>query len=124
MALATLFIFPYILLTKRSELRNISQRQIFYLIVIGGILAAHFSLWITSLSFTSVASSVVLVASHPFFVAIISYFFLKEYLGKRSQIGIFLSFCGILLLSFSDLMASQTNFLGDILAFLGGLAAG
>lgn len=92
--------------------------------MIGGVLAAHFSLWITSLSFTSVASSVVLVASHPFFVAIISYFFLKEYLGKRGQIGIFLSFCGILLLSFSDLRASPTNFLGNILAFLGGLAAG
>ena len=124
MALSTLFIFPYVILTKREELKRLSSKQIFSSMLVGAFLAAHFSLWITSLSFTSVASSVVLVASHPFFVAIVSYFFLNEIISKKSQIGIFLSFLGIVILSSSDLMASPTNFWGDALAFLGGIAAG
>lgn len=124
MALATLFLFPYVFLKKRNELRNLSVTQLFSSIIIGAVLAAHFSLWITSLSLTSVASSVVLVTSHPFFVAIISSLFLKETLDRKSQMGIVLSFCGIVVLSFSDLASSKTNFVGDVLAFLGGLAAG
>ncbi len=124
MALATLFLFPYVFLKKRNELRNLSVTQLFSSIIIGAVLAAHFSLWITSLSLTSVASSVVLVTSHPFFVAIVSSLFLKETLDRKSQMGIVLSFCGIVVLSFSDLASSKTNFVGDVLAFLGGLAAG
>jgi drug/metabolite transporter (DMT)-like permease len=90
----------------------------------GAALAAHFSLWITSLTLTSVASSVVLVTSHPFFVAIVSLIVLKETVGKISQVGIILSFVGILILSYSDLVSSHGNFVGDILAFLGGIMAG
>jgi drug/metabolite transporter (DMT)-like permease len=124
MALATLFLSPYVLLKKRHELRSISLQQLSFSLLIGAALAAHFSLWITSLTLTSVASSVVLVTSHPFFVALISAFFFKETLGRRSQVGIVLSFCGIIVLSYSDLVHAHTHFVGDALAFLGGLAAG
>src|SRR5687768_17334205 len=38
----------------------------------GGLLAAHFATWISSLSFTSVASSVALVATQPVWAALLS----------------------------------------------------
>ena len=61
------------------------------MIVIGVILATHFSLWITSLKMTSVASSVILVTAHPVLVAPVSFYFLKEKLSWVNALGIAIS---------------------------------
>ena len=44
----------------------------------GFFLSLHFSVWISSLKFTSVASSVVLVTTNPVFVGVFSYLFFKD----------------------------------------------
>ena len=65
------------------------------MIVIGVILAAHFSLWMTSLKMTSVASSVILVTAHPILVAPVSFYFLKEKLSWVNALGIAISLGGV-----------------------------
>ena len=72
----TLLILPIIIINKkiRRELSTIPKITILYMIFIGVILAAHFAFWITSLTQTSVASSVILVTSHPILVGPLSYF--------------------------------------------------
>ncbi len=94
------------------------------MIAIGAILAIHFATWITSLSQTSVASSVILVTSHPLFVAIISHYVLKERLKRRGYLGIVIAFCGIIVLSIGDYNIGGQNFRGDVLAIIGSIAAG
>ena len=76
----TLIILPIILFNKktRNEIHSIPKITILYMILIGLVLAAHFAFWITSLTKTSVASSVMLVTSHPILVGPLSYFLLKE----------------------------------------------
>src|SRR3989441_6685 len=60
------------LLRKPNTLLGISGRDAAVMALIGAILATHFALWISSLKVEgeSIASSVVLVTSHPLLVAV------------------------------------------------------
>ena len=125
----TLLILPLFLLQKkiRKELQKIPLTTYLFMILIGLILAAHFALWITSLTKTSVASSVILVTAHPILVAPLSYYFLKEKLALINIFGISLSVIGVIILVFGNYgipTAGLDTLEGNILAMLGGVAAG
>ena len=124
-----LLICPVVLLRKkfRDELRGLSRSNFLIMAGIGIILALHFALWIASLDFTSVASSVILVTAHPVLVAPVAHYFLKEKLSLINIGGICLSLFGvaILVLGNYDLGPLTIDSLqGNILAILGGVAAG
>lgn len=129
MLFTTLIIFILLITNKKSlnELKKLERKKILLMIFIGIILAIHFSLWITSLKLTSVASSVILVASHPIIVGPISHYFLKEKLSKFNILGIILGFIGVILLIYGNYgltSISIDSMEGNILALLGGIAAG
>jgi drug/metabolite transporter (DMT)-like permease len=87
----------------------------------GAFLAVHFATWISSLDYTSVASSVLLVSTAPIFVASIAWFVLDERLSASGWSGIALALAGTALISAAD--AGGTSLLGDGLALAGGIAA-
>lgn len=125
----TLIILPFILLHKKTrlELLTISHSTLLSMTIIGFILAAHFALWITSLTKTSVASSVILVTAHPILVGPLSYYFLKEKLSRINAIGIALSVAGVITLVLGNYGLSSFTLdtvEGNVLAILGGVAAG
>lgn len=125
----TLLIFPFILIRKktRDELRSLPRVTLLIMIVIGVILATHFSLWITSLKMTSVASSVILVTAHPVLVAPVSFYFLKEKLSWVNALGIAISLAGVGVLvigNYGFAAFGLDTIEGNILAVLGGIAAG
>jgi len=124
----TLLILPFIFIYKktRDELFNLPRSKLYVMIGIGIILAAHFALWITSLKLTSVASSVILVTAHPLLVGPVSHFFLKEKLSVLNYIGIVLSVCGVIILIYGNygFALGIDTLEGNILAILGGIAAG
>jgi drug/metabolite transporter (DMT)-like permease len=125
----TLLLVPLILIRKktREELRMLPRNSLFLMIVIGVILAAHFSLWITSLKMTSVASSVILVTAHPVIVAPVSFYFLKEKLALVNVLGIVISLTGVGVLvigNYGYAAFGLDTLEGNILALLGGVAAG
>lgn len=122
----TLLLLPFVLLNKktRDELGNLPRSTLLIMVSIGLVLAAHFALWITSLGLTSVASSVILVTAHPVLVGPISHFFLKERLSYINSIGITISIVGVVILVFGNYGLSAMTLEGNILAMLGGIAAG
>ena len=122
----TLLLLPFVLLNKktRDELGNLPRSTLLIMVGIGLVLAAHFALWITSLGLTSVASSVILVTAHPVLVGPISHFFLKERLSYINSIGITISVVGVVILVFGNYGLSAMTLEGNILAMLGGIAAG
>jgi drug/metabolite transporter (DMT)-like permease len=125
----TLLLVPLILLRKktRDELRSLPKTTLLFMILIGLILAAHFALWISSLKMTSVASSVILVTAHPILVAPVSFYFLKEKLSWVNALGIAISLSGVGVLVIGNYGFSAfglDTLEGNILAMLGGLAAG
>ncbi len=125
----TILLLPAIVLFPqyRDELKSLSKGSILLMLGIGVILAVHFSLWITSLKLTSVASSVILVTAHPIIVGPISHYLLHEHLSKKNVFGILISLIGVIVLVYGNYgfsMVSLDSLEGNILAFLGGIAAG
>ena len=125
----TLLILPFVVFNKKTryELKTLSRNTFLIMISIGIILAAHFALWITSLKYTSIASSVILVTAHPILVGPISHFFLKEKLSLINSVGITISLTGVVILVLGNYglgSFSLDSIEGNILAILGGIAAG
>src|SRR5262249_26479511 len=68
----------------------------------GLALALHFATWFTSLAYTTVTASTVLVTLGPVWTAILGTWFGIEKLSARTWIGIALSLAGALFIGFSD----------------------
>ncbi len=88
----------------------------------GAFLALHFALWITSLSFTSVASSTVLVTTHPIIVAIAGFFLLGERVPLRRAVFLVTALAGSVVLVWGGLFESESQAMGNLLAWLGAVA--
>jgi drug/metabolite transporter (DMT)-like permease len=104
------------------EWRAMSPRM-FSLGVISGIaLAVHFATWITSLFYTSVASSVVLVSTSPIFVALGSRFVLREPTRPALFAGLFVAIIGAAMIAFADADGGRDSIWGDLLAVVGAVS--
>jgi drug/metabolite transporter (DMT)-like permease len=78
-------------------------RAAFRIGVLSGIaLAAHFATWITSLFYTSVASSTVLVSTAPIFVALGTRFILREPTRPALFAGIIVAVIGAVIITATD----------------------
>jgi len=113
-------------LGKEVTLRHLPRRDLALMAGIGAILATHFTLWISSLKVPqeSIASSVVLVTSHPLMVGLVSHFVLKERLNRWMAVGIVVGFSGVVFIAFSDYGPGGSLLYADVLAFSGGIMAG
>ncbi len=124
LSLATLFLFPVAWLRNRRELRGLSASDWARLLASGLFLAVHFGTWITSLEYTSVASSVALVSTSPLWVALFSWIIWREPLKPSLMLGLALALCGSVVISFAEARSaiSARPFLGNALALAGALA--
>ena len=103
--------------------KSFRRKDMGWLTLSGFFLSLHFAFWIASLKYTSVASSVVLVTTHPIFVGIGASLFLKERMGLNLMLGIALSVLGSGLISYGDMTLSTKALTGDGLALLGALTS-
>ncbi len=122
LCLASLVVAPTAWIRSRQELRGLSRREVALALLSGAFLALHFGLWIASLSYTSVASSVVLVTANPIFVAIASYLLFRERLGRQGILGIVVCLVGAVLIGYGNWRLGPQPLLGGVLALLGALA--
>lgn len=86
----------------------------------GAMLAAHFGLWISSLGYTSVAASVVLVCTQPVFVAVLARIFLKEPTSVMAWSGILVAVGGTAVISVDGAVGESAMF-GNLLAIGGAI---
>jgi drug/metabolite transporter (DMT)-like permease len=140
LSLATLILSPIALTRNRAELRRLHSGEIKLGLLSGFFLAMHFATWISSLEYTSVASSVVFVSTAPLWVAMLSPVLLKEPLTRPILYGMGLAFMGGVIVGLSDSCNLGSSglacppfsefiqgraFLGDLLALVGAwMAAG
>lgn len=92
--IASLVLIPVALIHSRKQIQDLSKGEWLKAGLSGIFLALHFATWITSLEFTSVASSVVLVTTTPLWVALLSPLILGESIRKLVIIGLILSVAG------------------------------
>ena len=137
LTLANIILAPLALTRHQQDLRNLTHRELLWGLLSGFFLAIHFATWISSLEYTSVASSVVLVSTTPLWVALLSPVILKEPNGKPVIFGMLLALIGGAIVGISDTCIWQNGllcppfstfihgsaFYGDILALCGALMA-
>lgn len=138
LTLATLVLSPFAYRHTRRELVGLQRGELGLAVLSGIFLALHFATWITSLEYTSVASSVVLVTTTPLWVALLSPFILKEPITRLVLLGMLLAIVGGVVVGISDTCSFSgmrlvcppfgdfiqgKAFLGDILAVIGAIMA-
>jgi len=96
-------------------------RTLYIGMVSGVALGAHFGFWISSLDYTSVAASVVLVSTQPVFVAILAYLLFGERTSPLSLAGILVALAGTAVIA-SDGSVGSAALLGNALALIGAVA--
>jgi drug/metabolite transporter (DMT)-like permease len=93
-------------------------RDLYVGVASGVALGAHFGFWISSLDYTSVAASVVLVSTQPVFVAILAYLLFGERTSPVSFAGILAALAGTAVIAGDDSVGSAA-LLGNALALAG-----
>jgi drug/metabolite transporter (DMT)-like permease len=123
MTIASLVVVPVALWRHQKELRELRATEWLLAAASGAFLAIHFAVWVTSLEYTSVTSSVVLDATSPIWVAIGSWLLLRERLTRPVIFGLIVAIAGSLVIGLGDMMqgASSASLLGNSLALLGAL---
>ena len=137
LSIASLFLIPFVW-RQRAELKRLKIAEWLLVLLSGAFLAAHFATWISSLAYTSVASSVVLVTTTPLWVALLSPVFLRERLSGRIWLGLLVALAGGVIVGTSQAcmwgslglscpglanLSSGKAFLGNSLALIGALMA-
>ena len=119
MILATIILLPT---WKNLKLDRSQAQANYYAIAAGLCLAIHFATWITSLAYTSIAASTVLVTTNPIWVGLLSWWWYREKLSLQGIIGIGIALFGgvIMAIADSNINGSYSNpILGDVLALIG-----
>jgi drug/metabolite transporter (DMT)-like permease len=107
---------------------RVTTKAYYYAVAAGFSLALHFATWITSLSFTSIAASTTLVTTNPVWVALLSWWWLKEKPSKLTLLGILIALTGGIIIAVGDRNSENAinianTFLGNGLALVGALMA-
>ena len=126
LGLAAIVLLPFALARARSEIAGLAPRDLALTAGSGALLAIHFWSWITSLEYTSVASSTVLVTTNPLWVGLASVVLLREKLHLAAIAGLALSVAGMLLTFAADTTVASPSpnaTLGNALALVGAVSA-
>jgi drug/metabolite transporter (DMT)-like permease len=121
-AIAVGALIPVVAIANSDELGALTERERRQSVTAGIYLGAHFATWVPSLSFTTVASSVALVATQPVWAALLARR-RGEHVSGRTWAGIVVALAGVLLLTGVDLALSARALFGDALALAGGVLA-
>lgn len=119
MILAAIILLPT---WKNLKLDRAKSAAYYYAIAAGLCLAIHFATWITSLAYTSIAASTVLVTTNPIWVGLFSWWWYREKLSLQGIIGIGIALFGGVSMAIADsnIDGSYSNpILGDVLALIG-----
>jgi drug/metabolite transporter (DMT)-like permease len=112
----------WVALRERAALQGLTGQELRRTVLAGVLLGLHFATWIPSLSFTSVSSSIALVATQPIWAALIA-----RILGYRipvlAWIGIALAMGGVVFLSGVDFAIDSRSLIGNALALIGAILA-
>ncbi|MBL8161368.1 MAG: DMT family transporter [Anaerolineae bacterium] len=124
MTVATLLLTPLTLRRYSAEIRSLGRPELLLAGISGVFLAAHFATWILSLEYTSVLISVVLVNSHPIWVALLEIFFLRARLARLVVIGLVIGILGSIIVAVPSggvVALGDNPLLGIVLAITGAI---
>ncbi|MEK7753674.1 MAG: DMT family transporter [Acidobacteriota bacterium] len=125
LVLASAVLMPFAFAQSTREIRALSRRDLLLAFAAGSLLAAHFATWISSLAYTSVASSTALVTTNPIWIAVASVVLFRERLRRGLIAAIGFALCGSVFIFLAEGGGGSVQPnppLGNTLALIGSLA--
>ena len=126
LGLATLVLTPIVIARYRPQLAQLDRTAIGLLVLSGVLLGVHFASWITSLEYTSVTSSVVLVSTSPLWVVLAVPIFLNERWTRLILIAVLIAVAGAVVVSLTGNAGTaprqDSPMFGNGLAVIGAIA--
>ena len=119
--IASLLLAPIALFKSFDAFSQLTRKDVQQVVLAGAFLAMHFATWISSLKFTTIANSVVLVNMSPLWVGILAPLLTKEKTHPSMRVSIVLSIVGCVVIGSGDLVLGAHALWGDFLALLGGI---
>ena len=123
LTLATLILLILALPKILPEFRRLTRKEMLSSLGAGLFLCFHFAFWVSSLQYTSVASSVIFVTTTPIFVALASAFFLRERISPVLSFSILIAIAGGMIIGSGDWGRGRDPLYGDFLSLLGAVMA-
>ena len=123
LVLASVFYWGLAGFRKINVPGKFSRSQLKIATISGVFLTIHFVTWISSLKYTSVASSVALVQSAPIFVVLGGILFLREKPTLQVILGVLITIAGGVIISLHDFSFDKSAFWGNLLAVAGAFGA-
>jgi len=123
MALASLILAIPAIPKLNDSFKNLSRAEIIQLVISGLMLAAHFAVWVTSLFYTTISNSAILVATQPIWVMFMERLIKKEKIPVRSITGMIIAVAGMIVITGGDINLSSEYIIGDLLALAGAVFA-
>jgi drug/metabolite transporter (DMT)-like permease len=117
--LASVFLSPFAAATAARTWPSLRARDRGLLVGAGVSLAVHFATWIASLSYTTVAASVLLVNTAPLFTLGFTRVFLRERIAPVVVGATALAMAGAALIAAGDWTGSASSLTGALLAVAG-----
>lgn len=124
LTLATAVVAPLVFLFERQAFAGITRSELLLTVAAGGLLAGHFATWISSLEFTSISNSVLLVSTAPVWVAVIGRLTGTVQLSRHMAAAIALSLLGSAVIAGGSVALGRHSLRGDLLALLGAVCMG
>lgn len=121
LGIAALILTPIAFWKARGELTRLSGRDFRLAMLSGFFLALHFATWISSLDYTSVANSVVLVNTTPLWVGLFTPLIVKERVKRATVLSIMISVIGGTIIGYGDFATGGKALFGDALALAGSI---
>ncbi len=121
--LSSLLLLPLAWWKARTELAKLSAGDLKLAMLSGLFLALHFATWISSLDYTAIANSVVLVNTIPLWVGLLTPLISRDRIRRNTVISIVVSVIGGTIIGFGDFTTGGSALWGDFLAVLGAVCA-
>jgi len=115
--IAALVLSPFFWRDLKSFGGAYGWRQVGWSAIPGVILAIHFMSWVIGARMTAVASASLIANLTPVAMPFLVYFLFQERINRQEVLGTVFTLSGLVVLGWSSLQVSQSNFTGDLICF-------
>jgi drug/metabolite transporter (DMT)-like permease len=124
LTLASAIVLPLVWRSAWPAWRALDARRFALILAASALLAGHFATWISSLDYTSIANSVVLVSTAPLWVALIGRLTGTLRLSRLMTGAVVLSVIGAVVIGWGSARIGFGTLRGDLLALAGAACMG
>ena len=111
-----LLLLPFAL--KNKDFKRIKVSDVKFISLAGLMIGLHYLSWFTSLRYTSITSSTLIICSQPIVALIFGYLFYRDKIKLNQFIVLLFALSGVTIVVWGDISLNQDSIIGNFLTFV------